>query len=44
MIEEITRFGILLLCIPCALFVCNDAQRRGMNAPLWALLLFLSAS
>ena len=38
MIEE---SGIILLCIMCALFVYNDAQRRGMNAPLWALLVFL---
>ncbi len=41
MIEEVVRLGIILLCTVCAVFVCIDAQRRGMNAPLWALLAFL---
>ncbi len=41
MIEEVVRLGIILLCTACAIFVCIDARRRGMNAPLWALLAFL---
>ncbi len=41
MIEEIIRFGIPLPCITCIVFVYKDAQRPGMNAPLWAFLVFL---
>ncbi len=41
MIEEVIRFGIFLLSTVCAVFVSIDAQRRGMNAPLWALPAFL---
>ncbi len=41
MIEEIVRLGIILICIMCAVFVYADAQHRGMNAPLWGLLVFL---
>ena len=41
MIEEVVRLGIILLCTVSAVFVYADAQRRGMNAPLWALLVFL---
>ncbi len=41
MIEEVIRLGVFLLSTVCAVIVSIDAQRRGMNARLWALLAFL---
>ena len=41
MIEEAVAFVVILLCTVGSLIVAKDAQRRGMNAPLWGLLIFL---
>ncbi len=41
MIGEVVRVGIISFSIACAALVSAHARRRGVNAPLWALLAFL---
>ena len=41
MSEGAIRFVVILFCIICAIIVSYDAHRRGMNWPLWGLLIFL---
>ena len=41
MSEGAIRFVVILICTICAIIVSKDAHRRGMNGPLWGLLIFL---
>jgi hypothetical protein len=41
MSDGTARFVVILLCIVCGVIVSNDAHKRGMNGPIWGLMVFL---